>query len=370
MCELIAKAKKSRGLASAMYPGELVEQEELQSANKKSKKMTTKKLPVKGSKCNAVTTEGTYYRFILAFFAEEMRVHVVQLGDQPTRDQLDNGDTNQMVRWKEIADYYNDADKEDLKKIPTTDCNLEILLGVKMVEPTVCQDEFDELVARDCLILKRYLDFHYNIVVSKNRQSGSHADFHNFCNEKPYLYLYHTLLVETDNVVLKRQVVADLAEDTVRDSNAPRSSTKKKTPKRRRINNNGSVASSHKTKEQRFERVSDSMEEYIDMKRAHLKESREEKKEDKLEKNLEGIMDRIANQKRRLREMQEDSEYNSDNSDTVVVKEIVDRLRKTRDEIRRDLRNHDQLKEDKELGLNQSPVRCIQYGRGSDCSTL
>jgi hypothetical protein len=176
--------------------------------------------------------------------------------------------------------------------------------------------------------------------------------------------------VETDNVVLKRQVVADLAEDTVRDSNAPKSSTKKKTPKRRRISNNGSVASSHKTKERRFERVSDSMEEYIDMKTAHLKESIEEKKEEKLEKNLEGIMDRIANQKRRLREMQEDSDYNSDNSDTVVVKEIVDRLRKTRDEIRQDLRNHDQLKEDKERGLSQSPVRCIQYGRGSDCSTL
>jgi hypothetical protein len=68
--------------------------------------------------------------------------------------------------------------------------------------------------------------------------------------------------------------------------------------------------------------------------------------------------------------MQKDSDYNSDDSDTVVVKEIVDRLRKTRDEIRRDLQNHDQLKEDKEIGLNQSPVRCIQYGRGSDCSTL
>jgi hypothetical protein len=138
ICELIAKAKKSRGLASAMYPaGELVEQEELQSANKKSTKMTSTrtKLPAKGSKCNAVTTEGTYYRFILAFFAEEMRMHVVQLGDQPTRDQVDNGDTNQMVRWKEIVDYYNDADKEDLKKIPTTDSNLEYLLGVKMVEP-------------------------------------------------------------------------------------------------------------------------------------------------------------------------------------------------------------------------------------------
>jgi hypothetical protein len=373
MCELIAKAKKSRDLASAsMYPGELVEQEEeeLQSANKnKITKTTTKKLPVKGSKCKAVTTEGTYYRFILAFFAEEMRVHVVQLGDQPTRDQLDNGDTNQMVRWKEIADYYNDADKEDLKKIPTTDSNLEILLGVKMVEPTVCQDEFDELVARECLILKRYLDFHYNIVVSKNRQSGSHADMHNFCNEKPYLYLYHTLLVETDNVVIKRQVVADLAEDTVRDSNAPKLSTKKKTPKRRR-SNSGSVASSHKTKEQRFERVSDSMEAFIDMKRALLKNSIEENKEETLQKNLEGIMDRMAKQKKRLKEMQKDSDYNSDDSDTVVVKEIVDRLRKTRDEIRRDLQNHDQLKEDKEIGLNQSPVRCIQYGRGSDCSTL
>jgi hypothetical protein len=42
------------------------------------------------SKCNTVTTEGTYYRFILVFFAEEMRVHVMQLGDQPTRVQLDN----------------------------------------------------------------------------------------------------------------------------------------------------------------------------------------------------------------------------------------------------------------------------------------
>jgi hypothetical protein len=30
----------------------------------------------------------------------------------------------------------------------------------------------------------------------KNRQSGSHADMHNFCEEKPYLYLYHILLVE------------------------------------------------------------------------------------------------------------------------------------------------------------------------------
>jgi hypothetical protein len=323
---------------------------------------------MEASKCDAVTMEGTYYRFILAFFAEEMRVHVVQLGDQPTRDQLDNGDTNQMVRWKEIADYYNAADKEDLKKIPSADSNLEILLGVKMVEPTVYEHEFDKLVARDCLILKRYLDFHYNCVVSKNRQSGSHADMHNFCNEKPYLYLYHTFLVEADNVVLKRQVVADLP---VRESNARRSSPKKKTPKRRRIGNNGSVTSSHKTKERRFERFSDSMEEYIEMKTAHRKESLEEKKEEKLEKKgeklekkLEGIMVRIVNQKRRLKEMQKDSNYDSDNSDTVVVKEIVDRLRKTRDEIRRDLRNHDQLKEDKELGLDQCSVRCIQYGRG------
>jgi hypothetical protein len=69
--------------------------------------------------------------------------------------------------------------------------------------------------------------------------------------------------------------------------------------------------------------------------------------------------------------MHEDSNYDSDDSDTVVEKEIVDSLKKTRDEIRRDLKNHNQLKEDKELGLDQSPVRCIQYRtRGSDCSTF
>jgi hypothetical protein len=76
MCEMIAKAKRSRGLASAMYPGELYQQEE-SAAEKKSKKKTTKKLPARGSKCDAVTTEGTYYRFILAFFAQEMRLHVL-----------------------------------------------------------------------------------------------------------------------------------------------------------------------------------------------------------------------------------------------------------------------------------------------------
>jgi hypothetical protein len=235
------------------------------------------------------------------------------------------------------------------------------------------------LLVQQLLLLKRYLDHHYNLALSKNRQSGSHADMHNFCEQKPYLYLYHILLVETDSVVLKRQVVTDLPEDAVHDSNAPTSSTKKKkkTPKKRRIGNNGSVASSHKTSQTCFERVSETMDGYIGMKAAVLKESQADVKETqgkekgrKLQKELGGILKEISNQKRRLKDMQEDSDYDSDNSDAVVEKELFASLKGTRDDIRQDLRNHDQLKEDKELGHDQSPVRCIQYGRGSDCSTL
>jgi hypothetical protein len=126
MCNLIIDRMKLKTLDKDMYPedfsGEAGDKnggDEQPSAKAKGKKLK------KGSKPQAVTKDGTYYRVILTYFLQELRIYVTGLGENPTAKQLD--DSKQFLhadKYAKLAEAYN-SDRDDLKMVrlqPSTLC--------------------------------------------------------------------------------------------------------------------------------------------------------------------------------------------------------------------------------------------------------
>jgi hypothetical protein len=89
MCDLIVKAVKTKKLKQEMYPSGSPNATDF-NADGCAKKKTSKKKKKKknGAKLVCVTKKGTYYHFLLTFFAQDLHHLIAQLGHQPSKSQL------------------------------------------------------------------------------------------------------------------------------------------------------------------------------------------------------------------------------------------------------------------------------------------
>lgn len=166
MCDLIVKFAKTKGLKNLMYGGgEIAGNDGNTSSNKKEKKAEKKKKKKsKGTKPVCVTQEGTYYRFLLALFAQELRPLVVKIGHQPSKNELDKRGLLHGNIFEAMAKYYNDTDRDDLKTLPTRD-DFYTSANVEHDVPS----EFDVLTAEEMSELLDFCNFHYGNRMSKCR---------------------------------------------------------------------------------------------------------------------------------------------------------------------------------------------------------
>ena len=187
MCKLIVGAKKAQNLQNDMYPTEGGADEDAQTKkSSSSKKKKAKKN--KATKPTCVKSEGTFYRFLLAFFAQDMRPYVIKLGHQPTKNDLDSHRILHYGIFNKLAKVYNDSEHEDLETLPTHD-DFYINSNVANDVPS----KFDILTAEDMSDVFHYLNFWYKNRMRRCLRSGSHDMYVNFVRDLPFLFLYWTL---------------------------------------------------------------------------------------------------------------------------------------------------------------------------------
>jgi len=155
----------------------------------KSSSSSSKKKKAKATKPTFVKSEGTIYRFLLAFFAQDMRPYVIELGHQPTKNDLDSHRIlHYGILFNKLAKVYNDSEREDLETLSTHD-DFYINSNVANDVPS----KFDILTAEDMSDVFQYLNFWYKNRMRRCLRSGSHDMYANFVRGLPFLFLYWTL---------------------------------------------------------------------------------------------------------------------------------------------------------------------------------
>lgn len=193
ICELIVEAKKAQNLQNIMYPtnggGDTSTATDTGSSKKKKKKKEKKKKKNKSTKPACVKSEGTWYRFLLTLFLQELRPYVTKLGLQPTKNDLDKRRIPHFEVFNKMANIFNDADRNDLKHLPNrheywTNCE---------VAHDIPSDFDDGLTAEEMAEIFDCLNYWYAFCMRKCRKSGNHDRFENFAGGRPYLFLYWQL---------------------------------------------------------------------------------------------------------------------------------------------------------------------------------
>jgi hypothetical protein len=150
------------------------EDAQTEKSSSSSKKKKAKKN--KATKSTFVKSEGTFYRFLLAFFAQDMRPYVIELGHQPTKNDLDSHRIlHYGILFNKLAKVYNDSEREDLETLSTHDDSY--------INSNVANDvpsKFDILTAEDMSDVFQYLNFWYKNRMRRCLRSGSHDMYANF----------------------------------------------------------------------------------------------------------------------------------------------------------------------------------------------
>jgi hypothetical protein len=178
MCELIVGAKKAQNLQNDMYPTVGGADEDAQTKKRSNSKKN------KATKPTCVKSEGTFYRFLLAFFAQDMRLYVIKLGHQLTKNDLDSRRILDYSIFNKLAKVYNDSEHEDLETH-----NFYINRNVANDIPS----KFDVLPAEDMSDVFHYLNFWYKKRMRWCLRSGLHDMYVNFVHDLPFLFLYWSL---------------------------------------------------------------------------------------------------------------------------------------------------------------------------------
>jgi hypothetical protein len=215
MCELILKAAKTKNLKHQMYPSSNSNTTDSNADGKKKAKKKGKKKN-KGTKPKCVTKEGTFYHALLTLFAQDLCPYVIQLGHQPSKNQLDKHGLLHGDIYDKMVSVNNNEDHHDLAVLPSHD-EFYVTSNVNNNIPS----EFNSLTAEDMLEIN-FLNYHYKARMAKCKLSGNHDCFANFVWDRPYLFLYWE--VEQDGQIkIQNIAILELPDEAHRDSSNPSS---------------------------------------------------------------------------------------------------------------------------------------------------
>jgi hypothetical protein len=169
-----------------------------------------------------VKGEGTFYHFLLAFFAQDMRPYLIKLGHQLTKNDLDSHGILHYGIFNKLAKVYNDSEHEDLETLPTHD---EFYINSNVANDV--PSKFDILTAEDMSDVFHYLNFWYKNRMQQCLRSGLHDMYVNFVHDLPFLFLYWSLQ-QDGHIEIQNLTMPNLLEGTHIKSESSANHPKKK----------------------------------------------------------------------------------------------------------------------------------------------
>jgi hypothetical protein len=211
LCELIVNAVKAKNLDAVMYPEDFAGAAASDDSREKKTKSTKKK---KGKKQKPAVTqqEGTLYRVIVTYFLQDVRPHVIKLGSQPGKNALDKREFLHQAVFEKLAEVYNDELRDDHKSLPYRH-EMYAKWNINANIPS----KFDPLTALYISEILDFINYHYKDRMRDCRKSGNHDVYQNFVRTKPYLFLYHHRLSDSQ-IELQNLAFAQLDENVKRES--------------------------------------------------------------------------------------------------------------------------------------------------------
>lgn len=206
LLKLLEKKKLSSSQHSNLYRDDNINEEEVEVGDKNKKKGSNK-----GKRPTKITSKGSLYRVILTYFLQDMWEFVKKIATNPEGFELNVPCTHHERCWNMLSGRYNDPALVDLNTFDALD-NVFVSTGINGDKSTM----YDKLTGATFSATMVYFNKIYRGIYNPCNKSGNHQDFGDYCQNRPYTFLYHSNLLEIQDCVLTNLAYPQLPDGVKR----------------------------------------------------------------------------------------------------------------------------------------------------------